>query len=125
MVYSRPIRLKTMSEWRTLSSIDGVFLRSNSYVVSVPSRRSESGRPYDEDDFAQVASDLEMALCHLLAVRDDDCASCASCSFPLPPSVDSSMCLDRRINAVPSRLTMYRPSCPVAPKTVTVCPDSP
>lgn len=33
---------------------------------------------YQEDDSAKISSNLQMPLCHLIAIRYDDCASRAS-----------------------------------------------
>jgi hypothetical protein len=74
------------------------------------------GSTNDEDNSAEVTGDLEMAFAHLFAVWDDHSASLASCIHLLG---SQSTCFFTML-LLPSLLTMYRPSCPVAPNTVAV-----
>ena len=107
-----------MSECRTLSSIEFVFLKSYSCQPSSIRVAIIHGslHTYNHDDSTQVSSDPEMTLGHFLAIRNDDGASNPSCIVAW--SVQS---MEGTIH-IPSLLTIYLPKNPVAPKTVTVCP---
>lgn len=75
---------------------------------------------HNEGHSSQITGHLQVPLGHLLPVWYHDLASDASYTHTMSALQFSKIIW--KGSGVPNLLTMYRPSCPVAPKTVAVCP---